>query len=414
MIAWRWIALAAAALAILATPPLLGIPLPQSPMLYVVGGMAALNLWLWRASMTLAAAGRMELSLQFCLDIGALALLLYLSGGEANPLVSLLLLPVAFGAAVLPPAYALSVAAASIAAYSALSQWSWPLSLPDHAYAMRLHLAGMWLTFVISALIIAWYIARLTATVRAREHELAASREIALRNERIVALGALAASAAHELGTPLATMNLLAGEMLADPALPEAAQRDLAVLRQQIAACKSILTGLAYRAGGDRAEGAMSEQADRWMQRLIARWHASRPHARAELAIAGDGDAPQLIIEATVEHALLNLLNNAADAAPQPVAVSLNWNRNALTIEIRDDGPGFDAATIEAAGRAPLPARLGSGGAGIGLLLAHAAIERAGGRVLLRNRAGKDGKPGGALILVELPVTRGEIPRDPA
>jgi two-component system sensor histidine kinase RegB len=344
--------------------------------------------------------GNLGLTWQFCLDITALAILLYFSGGAANPLISLLLLPVAFAAAILPPAHALAIAACSIAAYSALSQYSVPLNLPDHDYAMRLHLAGMWLTFVISAFIIAWYVARLTATVRKREHELAESRELALRNERIVALGALAASAAHELGTPLATMNVLAGELEQHGGLGESARADLAILRRQIATCKTILTGLAFRAGSDRAESGRVVALDQWLEQLLSRWLDQRPHASAELTRLNHGEAPQVVAEATIEHALLNLLNNAADASPETVGVSLDWSPQRISIEISDNGPGFDAATLAAAGRTPMSNVGGDrGGAGIGLLLAHAAIERVGGRVELKNRGAT-----GARTCVELPL----------
>jgi two-component system, sensor histidine kinase RegB len=398
LIALRWIALAGAAAAILASPALLGVSLPQQAMLYVVAGMLAVNLLL--RQFVGRRVGNLGLTSQFCMDIAALSILLYFSGGAANPLISLLLLPVAFAAAILPPAHTLAIAACSIAAYSALSQYSVPLNLPDHDYAMRLHLAGMWLTFVISAFIIAWYVARLTATVREREHELAASRELALRNERIVALGALAASAAHELGTPLATMSVLAGELELQGGLGESARADLALLRRQIANCKAILTGLAFKAGSDRAESGRNLALDLWLEQLLSRWLDQRPHASAELKRLNQDPAPQVVSEATIEHALLNLLNNAADASADTVGVSFDWSPQRITIEISDNGPGFDAATLAAAGRTPVPRAAGDGeGAGIGLLLAHAAIERVGGRVELKNRGAT-----GALTCIELPL----------
>jgi two-component system sensor histidine kinase RegB len=399
LIALRWLALAGAVIAILAAPVVLGVSLPQQAMLYVVAGMLAVNLFLQQASPR--PASDLGLAMQFCMDIAALAVLLYLSGGSANPLISLLLLPVAFAAAILPPVHALAIAGCSIAAYSLLSLYSVPLKLADHEYAMRLHLTGMWLTFVISALIIACYVARLTATVRTREHELATARELALRNERIVALGALAASAAHELGTPLATMSVLAGELAAHAGLTDAARADIALLQQQILNCKSIITSLAFQAGGDRAESGRSLSLDLWLGQLVARWLNQRPHAKTDLKCLNTGPAPNVVTEANIEHALLNLLNNAADASADPVDISFGWTAQHISIAVSDNGPGFDAATLAYAGRAPI-ARKGDNfgaGAGIGLFLAHAAIERIGGTVTLTNR-----EPAGAMTRVELPL----------
>jgi two-component system sensor histidine kinase RegB len=125
-----------------------------------------------------------------------------------------------------------------------------PLPMPDASRATRLHLIGMWLTFAVSAVMIAWFVVRMTRLIRERDAELAAAREQALRDERVMAMGTLAAGAAHELGTPLATMALIAGELANDPALNQAAQEDIALLRQQIGVCKKIITGLTRRARG--------------------------------------------------------------------------------------------------------------------------------------------------------------------
>jgi two-component system sensor histidine kinase RegB len=139
--------------------------------------------------------------------------LLYLSGGAANPLISLLLVPVTVAALSLSGTLTAAVAALSIALYTFLVWFYLPLSVADAERATRLHLAGMWLTFVVSVAMIAWFIARMTASVRERDRHLAAAREKALRDERVVALGALAAGAAHELGTPLATIAVVIGDL---------------------------------------------------------------------------------------------------------------------------------------------------------------------------------------------------------
>jgi two-component system sensor histidine kinase RegB len=258
----------------------------------------------------------------------------------------------------------------------------------------------MWLTFVVSAIMIAWFVVRMTAVIRERDLRLAEAREQALRDERVVALGALAAGAAHELGTPLATMAVIAGELERAESLDASVRADIAILRRQIEACKEVITGLSSRAGADRGQGARRVRADLWLAELRDRWNALRPHARSRLEISGSQPAPLVIAETTVEQGLLNLFNNAADATADTgeIAISGHWADGILSIEVRDDGPGFPSDVLDRAGRVPFQPH--AAGGGIGLFLACSAIERIGGRLKLTNSPGG----GGGLARVELPL----------
>ena len=386
-----WLALAAAA------QPLLDIALPLAPMLAIVLLLAVFNLATRRRLARGGAVSDGELFAQLCVDVTALTLLLFFSGGGANPLVSLYLPTIAIAAVVLPGRFAWSVVALSVTAYSLLVFWNIPLPVPDAERATRLHLAGMWLIFVASAALIAWFVARMAAAIRSRDLQLAAAREEALRNERVIALGSLAAGAAHELGTPLATMAILAGELGRNADLSTEAREDLALLREQVEHCKGIITSLAARAGQSRAEGGGAITLDRWLEQVIARWRQLRPHAEAKVSLHGTAAAPSIVGEATLEQALLNLFNNAADAGGGEVDIEAEWDKERLRLEVRDRGPGFDEKVLLAAGRAFVTTR--EEGTGIGLFLAHAAVERLGGRIVLANRDG-----GGAVTRIELPL----------
>jgi two-component system sensor histidine kinase RegB len=243
----------------------------------------------------------------------------------------------------------------------------------------------MWFTFVLSATMLAWFVVRMTASIRQRDAALASVREQALRDERVIALGALAAGAAHELSTPLATMAVVAGELERDGGLPAAARADVELLRRQIAACKSIISGLAERAGAERLDSATAVCVDDWLAGVHARWRQLRPRARSDLRLDGAPPAPAVIADPTLEQGLINLLNNAADAGSM-VLVRADWHGDWFNIEVRDNGPGFPPAVLAAAGRAPLPAH--DGGSGIGLFLAHAAVARLGGQLALSNEGG--------------------------
>jgi two-component system sensor histidine kinase RegB len=394
----RWWLLAAVTLAVSSAPTLLYIALPRVPMFTLLALMAVFNAYVqWRVQGDEPVSAS-ELFGQLCVDLAALAILLYLSGGAANPLISFLLVPVAVAALSLPGTLTAAVALLAIALYSLLMWQYLPLPVADAERATRLHLAGMWLTFVVSATMIAWFVARMTASIRERDSRLAAAREQALRDERMVALGALAAGAAHELGTPLATMAVVVGELERDAGLDVATREDLAVVREQIALCKGIISGMAARAGTLRPEQVQVQDAAVWLEGVRARWQALRPRASSRLTLAGGAGVPRIVTEATLEQALANVLNNAADASAGEIEIELGWNAAGLRIVIKDSGPGFPAQVLRQAGRTPLTTR--NGGAGIGLLLAFSAIERLGGRIALDNPA-----EGGARVSIELPIT---------
>ena len=393
----RWVALALMAVLALAVPGALEIPLPQMPLLAIIGVAALFNGMVhWRVRGA-DSATPVELFTQLLFDIAALGALVFFSGGATNPLVSLLLPPVAVAALTLPVRCVIATGAIAVAVYSVLMVYYVPLPLSDATRATRLHLLGMWLTFAVSALMIGWFVVRMTRLIRERDAELAAAREQALRDERIMAIGTLAAGAAHELGTPLGTMALVAGELANDPQLPAGAREDVALLRQQIGVCKEIITGLSRRAGAERLENTDVQAVDRWLDNLRQRWHAVRPQAASHLQATGARPVPLIANDPRLEQALLNLLNNAANASTAAIDIRLAWGDGQITIDINDHGPGFPPAVLAQGGQTAFPAH--EHGSGIGLLLTRSAIEQIGGRLLLFNPPA-----GGALARLELPA----------
>ena len=395
----RWWLVAAVTLAVLSAPTFLDIALPRAPIFMVLALMTAFNAYVSRRAVRDEPVAASELFGQLCVDLSALAILLYLSGGAANPLISFLLVPVAVAALSLPGTLTAAVALLAVALYSLLMWHFLPLPVADAERATRLHLAGMWLTFVVSATMIAWFVSRMTASIRERDSRLAAAREQALRDERMVALGALAAGAAHELGTPLATMAVVVGELEQEACLDAEVREDLVLVKEQIALCKGILSSMSARVGTLRPEQVQVQDARVWLEGVRVRWHTLRPQATSRLTLTSGGGAPQIVIEATLEQAVTNLLNNAADASNAEIEIELGWDHGRVRIFIEDAGPGFPVEVLRQAGRAPLSAR--NGGAGIGLLLAISAIGRLGGHIALDNPDG-----GGGRVNIELPVAR--------
>jgi two-component system sensor histidine kinase RegB len=396
LVALRWFAILAELGLVALASRWLGLEAPVEPVLAVCTAQAGLNL-------SLIAFGRgreasdLQILAQLVFDVGALTLIVYVAGGAANPLISLYLPLVAVSAAVLPARLASVVAALSVACYSLLNVVHSPVHIHDHEQALEAHLAGMWLIFVLSAGTIAWFVVRLTAEVRSRDGELAAAREAALRNERVVALGNLAAGAAHELGTPLATMAVLAGEIAADAKLPSRLRDDAELLRAQVGVCKDIITGLAAQAGSSRAEQARAMAVDDWLAGAVSRWKTLRPRVHPVVDLSGATPAPRIAVDATLGQALLNLFQNAADASPTEVAIRASWTAHSLEVEVLDRGPGIPGEVGEVLGREQVSTR--EGGMGFGVMLAFAAIERCGGALEFRAREG-----GGTAARVRLPL----------
>jgi two-component system sensor histidine kinase RegB len=393
----RWIVLAVMAILIALTPSGLNIALPQAPLFGIIGISAAFNSLAHWQLRQVRIVSSYELFSQLLFDIMALGALLFFSGGATNPLVSLLLPTVAIAALTLPVRCVIAVGSSAIVIYSLLMLYYVPLPMPDASRATRLHLIGMWLTFAVSAVMIATFVVRMTQLIRQRDAELATARELALRDERVMAMGTLAAGAAHELGTPLATMALLAGELANDPAISAGNQQDISLLRQQIAQCKKIITDLSQRAEAERLENTRHQAADQWLESIRQHWHASRPQASSQLISQQANPAPEILADPRLEQAILNLLNNAANASATQLDIMLNWDAVTLMIEIRDYGPGFPPSVLQNGGKSSFPSH--SQGSGVGLMLTRTAIEQLSGKLLLINP-----DDGGALARIELPL----------
>jgi len=394
----RWVALAAQWLTIGVVHSIAATKLPLAALALTSCALAVLN------AVTVARLRRgvevrdHELFAQLLADIAALATMLYFTGGWANPFVSLFLLPLVIGAAILPGGYVWLLTAAALAAYSALVFFYVPLAHHHDGSDFAAHVAGMWVSFVLSAATVAYFVVRIAASVRQRDRLLAEARERTLRDQQVLALGTLAAGAAHELGTPLSTIVVLARELEGARDIPARHHPDLALLRGQVENCKRIISNLTAAAGQQRAEAGGRLPLAQFLQTAVQDWHALRPGVELATSWSGPEPGPLILAEQTVRQTLISLLNNAADACPEGIEMDSRWDATALTIEIRDRGAGLQPETQARAGREPFSTRPGEG-LGMGLLLAHSTLERLGGTVTLANRA-----EGGACTRVDLPL----------
>lgn len=395
----RWIEIGALLLVLLFAWRALALPLPLLPVSAAIAAMVGVNLLTaWRLRRTTAVSD-LEFFSQLLADVAAITAILYFSGGSTNPLVSFYLVPLVIAAITLPAAWTWGMALLTASCYTLLMFRFYPLmpSDGDLDTAVYLHLTGMWLTFVLSAFVIAFFVVRMREAIRERDRQIAAAREDTLRNERIVALGTLAAGAAHELGTPLATMAVLANELQQRYADQPDLAEDMQILREQVDVCKGILSGILASAGQARGEDAQGMKLDQFLDALLERWVLMRPQVEARVKWHASGTAPFIAADQTLMQALLNLLNNAADASPHSVEVEGSWQDGHLQIRILDRGPGLSPDVAQRAGEAFFTTK--KQGLGIGLFLANATIERFGGQVSLQNREG-----GGAATDISIPL----------
>jgi len=398
LVALRWFAMVAELGLVLLTAQWLGAGVQIAPVLAVCTAQLGLNLASLAYGGRGSAATDPQLFAQLLFDVAALTAIAYFAGGSTNPLISLYLLWIAAGAAMLDARLASALAALCIGAYSLVNFVHTEVHIHDHEKALQIHLIGMWVVFVFSAITICWSVLRLTTAVRRRDAELAAAREAALRGERVVALGNLAAGAAHELGTPLATLAVLAGELLRDPQLAAPLRPELELMQGQIQECKRIITQLAAQAGTSRAEALVVAPLDEWLAQLVARWRRQRPLVTAPLRMEGSTPGPSAAMDATLGQALLNLFNNAADASPEQVEIAARWDAAEFELQVQDRGSGIASAVQMRLGRELVTTR--EDGLGMGLVLAYAAVERSGGTLGFTARAG-----GGTVATVRIPLS---------
>lgn len=351
-----------------------------------------------------------EIFIHLAIDVLALSMLLYFTGGASNPFVLLFLFPLTITVTILPIRYAWLLAVMTIVCYSLLMFNYQPLpmahDMSGHAHHMQteqseydLHLMGMWLAFILNAALITYYVYGMGATLRQQQKQLASAREQAIRDEQLVILGTLAASTAHELGTPLGTMALLVSELeeeISDDS--ELVKKDLITLKQQISRCKNSLSDLSASVGASSdLYGGRIIAVNEYLDTLATEIKQIRPEANLQLQWDATKTDKMIFADRTLSLAIINIVENAIDVSPDFVAWHAEWDEAELIIKVFDQGPGLSSQALEKIGQQPYSEK--QLGLGLGLYLAHAAIRRKGGTIEQSNR-----DTGGSRTLVTLPL----------
>jgi two-component system sensor histidine kinase RegB len=342
-----------------------------------------------------------ELLAGLAFDVLVLTALLYLSGGATNPFTSLYLLQVILAAVLLEAWAVWAMVAVTVFCFAGLMVAYRPLLLPpDGGDLFALYIRGAAVGFGLDAVLLVVFISRINANLRLRDARLAALRQRAAEEDHIVRMGLLASGAAHELGTPLATLDVILGDWRRMPKLaadPELAG-EIEEMRAEVARCKAIVTGVLVSAGEARGEAAGVSGLKAYLDDVFEEWRARRRPGKAVYRdeLAAD---PAIVADGALKQAIGNLLDNAYDASPQGVWMAARLDEGELRVRVADAGPGFSPQMLAELGK-PYRSTKGRLGGGLGLFLVVNVVRKLGGRVEARNR-----EAGGAEVILSVPLS---------
>ncbi len=372
----------------------------------------------------------MEMTVHLLVDTCVFTYLLYWTGGSVNPFVSAYLVPVALAAVFGSLRHAISIGLVSIAMYSFLMLRYVPLPPMNGRFGgdFSLHVVGMWLNYILSAVITIVFVSSLARVVRQREEALKRAEQESINNQHMVALGALAAGAAHELGTPLSNISMLtdeidgvADELSAESEIKNPMAKELGdavvSIKTQLNLCQNQIQTLRDQATSAQHDALRPEEIHKVLSGVIDRFKAMRsdlvvrvyPQSREE-GVADGVIKGQILSDLALTQTLINLLNNAADAslANQADEVVIRYaftsNGAQLKLTIDDFGQGISPEQLALTGVAPFTTK--PDGLGIGLLLSQANINRMGGSLNLSNRAATKELASGLRAEVLIPIFR--------
>ena len=362
-----------------------------------------------------------EASFMLAFDILQLGLLLYLTGGLNNPYALLMLAPVTIAATLLHLRSSVLMALLAMAVLTLVSLWHVPILT---GYGRPLELPGLfrfgfWTALMVGIVFIAVYARQVTTEMHAMSDALLATQLALAREQKLTDLGGVVAAAAHELGTPLATIKLVSAEMITELGDHADLRADAELIRSQADRCRDILHSMG-RAGKEDMHLRRAP-----LQTVVQ--EAAEPHLSrgktVRLSVAPDSDRNlrQPVIDRRPEiiHGLRNLIQNAVDFADRAVDIEVRWTDRSIFVQIEDDGPGFPHSVIGRIGDPFMRRRRiaedrtrrpGYEGMGLGLFIAKTLLERSGARLSFANGGGDTAE--GAIVIVEWQIDK--VTSDPA
>ncbi|MYN02887.1 sensor histidine kinase [Pseudoduganella sp. DS3] len=401
LIRLRWIAVLGQITTIAVVALGLGLNLPMPQMLTVLACLIAFNIGSHLRWQENPIVTNSEMFLALLVDVATLTAQLHFSGGTTNPFAFLYLLQVILSAVLLDAWATWTIVVITSFCMGGLALFSKPLPelLDRQADFTHLYVVGMLICFLLIAGLLVILIKSITGNLRAGDARLASLRQRAAEEEHIVRMGLLASGAAHELGTPMATMSVLLGDWLrmkefsGNPDL----QEEIREMQTQLQRCKTIVTGILLSAGETRGEYSAKTTLRAFLNGLLEEWRGNRPVVAFEYDDERLEDIP-VVFESALKQTIFNLLDNALEASPLWVRLDASVEDDMLKLAVSDRGPGFAPAMLAKFGK-PYQSSKGRPGSGLGLFLVVNVARTLGGTVEARNLQQ------GALVELRLPLS---------
>jgi two-component system, sensor histidine kinase RegB len=383
----RWVAIAGQAVTLLIVHYAFDFRLPLLRCFAVVGCSVLLNLFITLYRRVATRLGEREAALFLGYDLLQLGFLLYLTGGLQNPFAILILAPVTVAATILSLRPVIALAVFAIAVITLLALWHVPLPWRDVAPVLAPELVlGLWTALALATVFIGGYTWSVAEEARRLRDAVAATQLALAREQRVSAVGALAAAAAHELGSPLATIAVVAKELARDLPADSPHREDAQLLLSQSEGCRQILAQLAHHPDEEGASPYTRLPISALVEAAGALYHD--PRVRLIFATTGEpADAEPLVRRSPeITHGLNNLIQNAVQFARREVSVTIHWDKTNVVVEIADDGPGFPAHLLGRLGEPYLSTRAGAENhMGLGIFIGQSLLERSGAELTFDN-----------------------------
>jgi two-component system sensor histidine kinase RegB len=371
-----------------------------SKVLVLTGFYFAMNLfsWMFRSDFT-----DRQIFINLLIDVTELSFFFYLTGGASNPFTWFLIVPIIFSATVLAQKYTWIITGYSILSYTLLIKFFKPVAMSmgdmqgmnhtmDHSTSFSQHLVGMWLGFIVLSVLISWVINGLMKNIHRKESLLLHANAKQAENEKILALATLATGSAHELGTPLATINIIIKELLGDDSI-EKHHKVLNIMESQVYRCKESLTQITASTGTTQAVSGLVVTVNEFLGRVQSR--LIDPDSQKIQLKTNHKNDDSLHIDKTLVQALVNIINNALESQASEVIISTEIKEQKLILLITDNGEGlshgFGSKTTSEK----------EFGMGLGLFLAKTTIERFLGTIKILKTDKK-----GTQLQIKLPLTQ--------
>jgi len=402
LIQLRWIAVIGQITTMATVTVGFGVALPLPAMLGVLSCLIAFNMFSQERWQDPRPVDNRQLFLALLVDVFSLTLQLYLSGGLTNPFVFLYLLQIILSAVLLPAWSTWTIVGIVSLCLVIMGAFAKPLAIPfDYERGLAsLYIQGILISVAVNAALLVIFLVRINRNQRAGDAQLADLRQRAAEEEHIVRMGLLASGAAHELGTPLATLAVIVGDWSHMPEFSKNPEllAEIGEMQTQLKRCKAIVSGILLSAGEARGESSVKTTIKVFLDQLAEEWRAIRTiqtfvyenRIEHDVAVVSDSALKQMI---------WNVLDNALEASPHWLRLEATLEGDALALVVTDDGAGFAPGMLEQFGK-PYQSTKGRVGGGLGLFLVVNVARTLGGSVSPSNRA-----QGGAMVRLNLPLS---------